>query len=363
MTKKAFLLGLMVLLALLTVIPAFAQTEEPMMMPDTLNLGANEMLGDFLVASNGMTLYTFKRDALGMSACVDGCAATWPPLTVESADDLTLSEGIPGEIGTIERADGTLQVTYNEMPLYFYASDMAPGDAMGHNFRNNWTVMPPATVYIKGNAELGSFLVGANGMTVYEFTNDEPGVSNCSGGCAEAWPPLTVESENALVAGSNLRGALGVIEREDGALQVTYNDVPLYYWNNDAARGEATGEGVGDVWYTIAPEIVTMSSNDMMESFLVAPNGFTLYTFANDEAGVSNCVDNCATNWPPLTTAANERLVAGAGIEGELATIERADGTLQVTYNGMPLYTWVNDAAPGETSGDGVGGVWMAAQP
>jgi predicted lipoprotein with Yx(FWY)xxD motif len=362
MYRRAFVLfGISVLMALTAVMPALGQ--DAAMLPHTVNIGGNDTLGEFLVAPNGMTLYVFKRDGLAVSNCVEQCAQNWPPFTVDSAAELSLAEGIPGELGTLERADGALQVTYNDLPLYFWRNDAAPGDATGHNFRNLWTVMPPATVYVKGNAELGSFLVGYNGMTLYTFANDEPGTSNCVDQCAANWPPLTVEDAASLVAGSHLPGSLGTLERADGSLQVTYNDIPLYFWKNDAVRGDATGEGFNDVWFTIVPETVTQSSSDALGSFLVAPNGFTLYTFKNDEPGVSNCVEQCAQNWPPLTVSANDRLAAGAGIEGELATIERADGSLQVTYNGLPLYFWVNDMMPGDTTGHNFNDVWSVAKP
>ena len=358
MVKKV-LLFMVVLVLGVSAVPAFAQEA----LPNTVNIGGNDALGSFLVGPNGMTLYVFERDGLGASNCVDACATNWPPLTVESADAVTAEEGIPGELGTIERADGTLQVTYNEMPLYNWVNDAAVGDATGHNFRQVWAVVPPATVYIKGNAELGPFLVGANGMTVYLFTNDEPGVSNCVDQCATNWPPLTVTSADELVAGANLPGELATTERADGSLQVTYNGWPLYFWKDDAVRGDATGENVGEVWFSIAPEIVTLSQSDELGEFLVAANGFTLYIFANDEPGVTNCYDECATNWPPLLVAANERLVAGAGISGELGTVERTDGTLQVTYEGWPLYFWVKDVVPGDTTGQGVGDVWLVVGP
>jgi predicted lipoprotein with Yx(FWY)xxD motif len=78
---------------------------------------------------------------------------------------------------------------------------------------------------------------------------------------------------------------------------------------------------------------------------------------------VSNCVDDCAENWPPLTIGEGNRLAASAGIEGEWGTIERADGSIQVTYNGMPLYFFAEDVAPGDTNGQGAGDVWFVAAP
>lgn len=361
MRKQFKLIGMMmaaVVIALMGMVVS-AQGET---LPNTLNLGGNDDLGAFLVGPNGMTLYTFSLDDLGVSNCADNCAVNWPPFTVESADGLTVAEGIPGEVGAIERADGSLQVTYNDQPLYYWPQDAAAGDATGNTLGDVWWIVPPATVYITPNADLGPILVGPTGMTVYLFTNDEAGVSNCADDCAVNWPPVIVESADALVNGVNLPGELTAIERADGSLQVAYNGMPLYYWMDDAARGDTLGEGLGDVWYTIAPEVVALSSSDELGEFLVAANGMTLYIFTNDEAGVSNCADDCAVSWPPLVVAENVKLVAGPGIEGELSTVERADGSFQVAYNGMPLYFWMEDAAPGDTTGHTLGDVWFVAE-
>ena len=238
------------MVAVMAIVPVFAQE----MMDNTLNVGGGVGgVGTYLVAANGMTLYTFKRDTLGASNCVDQCATNWPPYTVESADGLTAAEGIPGEVGTIERADGTLQVTYNDMPLYFWMQDTEIGDTLGSNFRTNWSVVAPASVYAHSTEEHGNVLVGANGFTLYTFANDEAGVSNCADQCAENWPPLTVADANALVTAINLPGVFNNVERADGTLQVAYNGMPLYYWVNDAARGDTTGHNVGDVWFVANP--------------------------------------------------------------------------------------------------------------
>ncbi len=86
-------------------------------------------------------------------------------------------------------------------------------------------------------------------------------------------------------------------------------------------------------------------------------NGMSLYTFDNDAAGVSTCVDDCIAAWPALA--------AGAGDvpEGEYGIIERADGTQQWTYKGMPLYTFVQDQAAGDVTGDGAFEVWHLVRP
>ena len=84
-------------------------------------------------------------------------------------------------------------------------------------------------------------------------------------------------------------------------------------------------------------------------------NGMTLYIFDKDTAGVSNCYDTCAEKWPPLFADAD------AMAEGDFSVVQRTDGTAMWAYKGMPLYYWVDDMAPGDTKGDGVGGVWHLA--
>ena len=84
--------------------------------------------------------------------------------------------------------------------------------------------------------------------------------------------------------------------------------------------------------------------------------GMTLYVFDKDEPGKSNCTGECAANWPPLVAP------AGSTAAGPFTPIARADGTLQWALDGRPLYLWVKDTAPGQMTGDGVGGVWHAAK-
>jgi predicted lipoprotein with Yx(FWY)xxD motif len=91
---------------------------------------------------------------------------------------------------------------------------------------------------------------------------------------------------------------------------------------------------------------------------LADAKGMTLYTFAKDMPGVSNCNDNCAKNWPPLMAAADAMPM------GEWTIVTRADGTKQWAYKGMPVYGWIKDAKPGDNTGNGVGnGAWKTAVP
>jgi len=94
----------------------------------------------------------------------------------------------------------------------------------------------------------GPVLTTADGFVLYIFTNDEEGVSNCSGNCATAWPPLTVTGPNP----PTVEGATGeftLITRDDGSTQVAYEGQPLYTYAADINPGTANGDGVGGVWF------------------------------------------------------------------------------------------------------------------
>ncbi|MEZ4503486.1 MAG: hypothetical protein R3C39_12740 [Dehalococcoidia bacterium] len=225
----------------------------------------------------------------------------------------------------------------------------------------------PLTVLVSDDGTLGPFLTDSEGRTLYIFTRDAPGVSNCTGGCLDNWPPLTA-TEGQDIASTDASGAFGTLERDDGTLQVTYREAPLYYWVNDAAAGDATGHLVGGVWFVARPDTASTAVINVQEAgelapYLVGPTGMTLYTFANDEAGVSNCAGACAENWPPLVLPEGQDPTAVDAASGELGVVEREDGTRQVTYGGQPLYYWVNDAVPGDTTGHEVNDVWFVATP
>jgi predicted lipoprotein with Yx(FWY)xxD motif len=96
--------------------------------------------------------------------------------------------------------------------------------------------------------------------------------------------------------------------------------------------------------------------------FFVGPNGKTLYAFDKDTADKSNCSGQCASNWPSLTVSSATAITLGTGLtSADFATITGTSGSLQVTYNHVPLYYFSGDSAPGDKNGDGVGGIWHLA--
>ena len=88
----------------------------------------------------------------------------------------------------------------------------------------------------------------------------------------------------------------------------------------------------------------------------------TLYLFTKDSPNTSVCTGDCIATWPAL--AASGAPTGGDGVDAsKLGTMTRADGTTQVTYAGWPLYFYAKDKAAGDTTGQGVGGVWFAVLP
>ena len=107
-----------------------------------INIATDAKLGKILVGGKGMTLYMFTKDEPDKSNCNGKCIENWPPLLTQGHP--TLGEGVdPSMVGTATLADGSLIVTYNHMPLYYWAKDKAPGDTTGQGNNNVWYVVAP----------------------------------------------------------------------------------------------------------------------------------------------------------------------------------------------------------------------------
>jgi predicted lipoprotein with Yx(FWY)xxD motif len=85
---------------------------------------------------------------------------------------------------------------------------------------------------------------------------------------------------------------------------------------------------------------------------MTTPQGATIYTFAKDEIGKSNCVASCATQWLPIIAA------DGARPYGKMSLVRRDSGQQQWAYDGRPLYTYFQDEMHGDVKGENVGNVW-----
>jgi predicted lipoprotein with Yx(FWY)xxD motif len=126
------------------------------------------------------------------------------------------------------------------------------------------------------------------------------------------------------------------------------------YGGGDKPASESSGGQGG-------PAAVSLGNVQGLGMVLVDSDGMTLYDFHKDKGTTSSCYGACAQAWPPLLT---EGEPAADGADGsKLGTSERKDGTTQVTYAGHPLYTFVEDAKPGEANGNDVsafGAEWYA---
>jgi predicted lipoprotein with Yx(FWY)xxD motif len=109
----------------------------------TITVGESEF-GDMLFDANDQAIYIFENDRKGESVCYDDCAEAWPPVWTEG--EPKTGDGVDESLlGTVERRDGQLQVTYDGQPLYFYAHE-APGEVKCHNVELNgglWWVVGP----------------------------------------------------------------------------------------------------------------------------------------------------------------------------------------------------------------------------
>ncbi len=109
--------------------------------------------------------------------------------------------------------------------------------------------------------------------------------------------------------------------------------------------------------------VVATASKGSVGTVLVASDGHTLYRLTTDTPTTSSCSGSCAQLWPPLTVPAGTTPKAASGLTGTLGTITRSDGTVQVTYQGHPLYTYAADTTAADVLGQGVGGVWFVVSP
>ena len=115
---------------------------------DAVLATADSDLGTVVVDAEGLTVYVFDKDTPGSgeSACSGQCLEAWPPVVAESEDPQV--DGVTGEVGTITRDDGTMQVTLEGYPLYYWQGDSGPGDTTGQGVQGVWWVVTPDGVKV-----------------------------------------------------------------------------------------------------------------------------------------------------------------------------------------------------------------------
>ncbi|MHB1536692.1 MAG: hypothetical protein ACYC1D_19205 [Acidimicrobiales bacterium] len=215
--------------------------------------------------------------------------------------------------------------------------------------------------------------------SLYMLSYDPAGTSTCTGPCSAVWPPLLTRRPPRAMLGVD-GSHLGMTRRADGTYQVTYFGHPLYFSAFDLGTGLPGGSTFGSefvdnlahgLWYTLTPGgtasagPAAIGSETSASGHLLAlqsPSAHTsatLYAFSGDTALAIHCVGTCAQFWPPVLTTAPPQ--AGSGVsQSGLGTIQRPDGTFQVTYEGHPLYSF-SQALDSATTGNAItafGGTW-----
>jgi predicted lipoprotein with Yx(FWY)xxD motif len=111
----------------------------------------------------------------------------------------------------------------------------------------------PATVSVASTG-IGDVLVGPDGKTLYLYASDQGNTSAVPANILTAWPPLTVASADAAVAGEGVdESKLGTAPQPEGSIWVTYNGHLLYGFSGDAAAGDTDGHKLGNVWFALTP--------------------------------------------------------------------------------------------------------------
>jgi len=132
------------------------------------------------------------------------------------------------------------------------------------------------------------------------------------------------------------------------------------YGSSSTPLAPAAGNQSGTPAAAASSSAVKVADVGSVGKVLTDPKGMTLYIRKSDPAGGSSCTGTCATTWPPLTSTVASP-VKPDGLTGDLGTFTRDDGTKQIAYNGQALYGYSGDKAPGDATGQGIGGVWFAA--
>jgi predicted lipoprotein with Yx(FWY)xxD motif len=128
-------------------------------------------------------------------------------------------------------------------------------------------------------------------------------------------------------------------------------------WAGNPARAAAVTGTPARAHASAAPSAMVLARKIGKVTVLTNAKGFTLYAFGPDTPTRSKCNGSCMHYWPPLKGP----VTAGPGVTGKLGTIRRSDGSMQATYNGHPLYTFIGDTKPGQDKGNNLvlsGGIW-----
>ncbi|MFN8346620.1 MAG: hypothetical protein U0X91_16575 [Spirosomataceae bacterium] len=220
----------------------------------------------------------------------------------------------------------------------------------------------PAFDVALGQTSLGQVLTGENGKTLYFFTSDISGQSQCTGNCLTNWPVFYKENPSL---GTNLVASdFTAITRADGTKQTAYKGWPLYYYAADTKAGDIGGEKVGNIWFVAKPGYSLFFANAQLVGhdglnylsdytvgtgktiYLVDAAGRTLYGYAPDKKNTNTFTKSDFSNnavWPVAEIAVPTDLPGN--LSASDFTVIDVFGKKQLVFRGHPLYYFGQDNA------------------
>ncbi len=239
--------------------------------PNAVVHTAETHLGTVLVNAEGMTLYAFLNDTEGESTCTGDCLANWPAVPAPEGE-INVGDLDPALFSTVENPEAGPMLKMGDWPLYTFAGDQAPGDVNGQGVGEVWYVVGPsgiaASLVNTRETSAGPILVNAEGMTLYAFLNDTEGESTCTGDCLANWPAAVIGEHDTSVLDPAL---WSTVENPEAGAMLKIGDWPLYTFAADEAPGDVNGQGVGEVWFAVAPDGSLVEGDITVAEFAPAP--------------------------------------------------------------------------------------------
>lgn len=249
------------------------------------------------------------------------------------------------------------------------------------------TTLPQTDIHLDSNATVGKYLVDKDGRTLYYFSNDVNGSSNCTGGCLTVWPIFYADA-SATFSSELTAADFATITTATGEKQTTYKGWPLYYYapgGTPEAAGETKGEAVNNIWFVAKPTYSITIANyqltgadgikylsdytpgDGRTAYFCDEKGNTLYFFGKDSALTNKFTKPDFSNdavWPIYQT---ENITVPSTVDKSLFAVIDVYGKKQLTYKGWPLYYYGPDGyVRGNNKGitippTAIGKVWPVA--
>jgi len=229
----------------------------PTVEKNAIKLSDNPTFGKILTDSEGKSLYFFSKDSKQTSECLNGCLDTWP---IFYKENITIDAGLSKtDFKTITRTDGKKQTTYKGWPLYYFEKDAKAGDTKGDKVNDVWYIAKPdySLMYVasqlvghdgknyKGDYTEGGgltkYITDIDGKTLYAFKKDKKDTNNFTKDDFSnnaVWPiaEISLDRIPSILNAADF-GTINVF----GKTQLTYKGWPLYYFGQDAIRGDNKG--------------------------------------------------------------------------------------------------------------------------